>query len=235
MMLELSKPLPFSPVSAKVLLLLSGGYDSPISGYILKQLGFRVLAVHFSQEPFTDASHEEKALTLATMFNFTPFYVVNIGNQLLHITETCQPRQYFVLMKRLMYRLATNIAQLEGAEFLASGDSLGQVSSQTLSNMTIIDEALTTVPILRPLLSYSKMEIIDISRRIGTFEISSGPESCDRLGPKHPETHAKLVKVLNEEKLLDLPELMTNALSTVKKISLINDERTQLQQIISVP
>ena len=233
-MIELNKPQPFSDINSKVLLLLSGGYDSPIAGYKLKQLGFKIAAIHFSQEPFTDSSHEEKALTLAKMFNFKPFYVVNIGKQLLYISETCQLRLYFVLMKRFMYRIATRIAQLEGAEFLASGDSLGQVSSQTLSNMTVIDTALTGIPILRPILSYSKMEIIDMIRQVGTYEISSGPESCDRLGPKHPETHAKLEKILDEEKLLNIHELMISAMNNVKKITFSADNPTTEKQTITL-
>lgn len=102
-------------------------------------------------------------------------------------------------MKRLMYKIASVVAQKNNCDFIATGESIGQVSSQTLTNLTVLEQSLSTVPIIRPLITYSKEEIINLAKKIGTFEISKQPESCDRLGPSKPITNARLEFTLNEE------------------------------------
>ncbi|MFW9928750.1 MAG: hypothetical protein ACFFD1_05120 [Candidatus Thorarchaeota archaeon] len=202
----------------KILLLLSGGYDSPVSGYLLKEKGYEIQAIHFSQEPFTDNQPEIKALQIAEKLDFKPIFIVNIGKQLLEISEKYKRSFYFIHMKRLMYRIASKIAIEEGIDFIATGESLGQVSSQTLHNLKCLDDALTSIPILRPLIWFEKHEIIAINRKIGCFEISSGSESCDRLGSKNPETHASLEKILLDEKKVDFELLVNSSLKNIHRI-----------------
>jgi thiamine biosynthesis protein ThiI len=113
-----------------------------------------------------------------------------------------------------MVRVADAVARERGAPFLATGESLGQVSSQTLPHLAAIDGAATR-PILRPLLGWDKEEIIRVAQRIGTFETSKGPEVCDVLGPKHPATHAPIEDVLREESKLDVPSMVEKAIATL--------------------
>lgn len=194
----------------KVVLLLSGGYDSPVAGYLLQQSGFEIISLHFSQEPFVDKSHEEKANIIAKQLGFQNFIALNIGHELLEISQKAKHSYYFVLMKRLMYKLATNVAQQYGASFIATGESLAQVSSQTLNNLVSLEDSLTSIPILRPLISYSKNEIMDIAKEIGTYEISTQPESCDKLGPDKPVINANLEYTINEELKLPMAEIILN-------------------------
>ncbi|OLS16714.1 MAG: putative tRNA sulfurtransferase [Candidatus Heimdallarchaeota archaeon LC_3] len=204
---------------SSILLLLSGGYDSIVSGFLLKENGYNIQGVHFSQEPFTDNQPEVKALQLAEKIGINPVYIINIGHQLLEISEKCRRSYYFIHMKRFMYRIATKIALSNGIDFLATGESLGQVSSQTLHNLKCLTDSLTEIPILRPLIWFEKQDIIKINRELDCYEISSGPESCDRLGPKNPETHANLFKIQDDEKKVDISQLVEISLTKVKKHS----------------
>ncbi len=197
------------------LLLLSGGFDSPVAGFMLKKKGATVGAIHFSSEPFSGNEAELKCRILARHLAFEELYVVPLGSALETIAQRCKHRLYFVLMKRLMLRIAENLAKNRNYDFLITGESLGQVSSQTLSNLSVIHNA-TAIPVMRPLIGLSKEEIIGLTRKIGTYEISKGPEVCDLLGPKHPATRAKLSMVEEEETKLELDRLISTALSDLK-------------------
>ena len=192
----------------KVVLLLSGGFDSPVAGYLLQEEGFEITALHFSQEPFVDSSHERKAKEIAEQLGFKRFLVINIGEELLEISETAKHSYYFVLMKRLMYKLATKVAEHYGCSFIATGEAIAQVSSQTLNNLIALEDAITSIPILRPIISYSKNEIINVAKQIGTHDLSNSPESCDRLGPKHPVVNAVLDHALSEEAKVPLEAMI---------------------------
>ncbi len=204
----------FPPVSGGAvgaLLLLSGGFDSPVAGQMARDHGFGLEAVHFSMEPVTDDASSRKSTELARMLGVERLTVVPIGRPLAEIARVCRPRAYFVLQKRFMYRLAARIARRKGSRFLVTGENLGQVSSQTLVNLGAID-AVAELPVLRPLLGLDKTQIIDLARRLGTFELSKGPEVCDVLGPKHPSTSVALEHVVEEEAKLDLEGLLEQAL-----------------------
>jgi len=198
-----------------VLLLLSGGFDSPVAGYLLQQAGYTVKALNFSQEPFVDPSHSLKAQEIAEFLHFEPFIKINIGNELLEISQTSKHAYYFVLMKRLMYKIATEVAKKYSCEFIATGESIGQVSSQTLTNLSVLEDSITTIPIIRPLITYSKDEIINIAKEIGTFEISKQPESCDRLGPSKPITNARLEFTHNEEAKVPIQKFVTDIMTNL--------------------
>jgi len=182
----------------KGLLLISGGFDSPVAGYIIQKEGVEIIAVHFSYEPFTDNGPEIKSKKTSEMLKFKKFIVINIGQECSDIAKKCNHRLYFILTKRLMIKHAEKIAKQEGCEFLITGENLSQVSSQTLQNMNTITEA-TKMKIIRPLLTYEKVEILKLAREIGTHDISIGPEVCDALGPKYPATTSSIEEIRKEE------------------------------------
>ncbi len=187
----------------KGLLLLSGGFDSPVAGYLMKEKGLEILALNFSYELLTDNSPTQKSKQIADKLGFK-FFSVDISKELLEISKKCKRDLYFVLMKRLFLKIAEKVAEREDCDFIITGDNLAQVSSQTLQNLVVVSQA-TKTNILRPLLSFDKQEIMDFAKEIGTYEISKGKEHCDILGPEHPETRAKLEEVLEEEnKVQDL-------------------------------
>ena len=196
----------------KALLLLSGGIDSPVAGHLMAGRGLDVLAVHFSLEPITDDAAAVKSRKLAEKLRLSRLFVVTVGPAFAEIANACDRRLYFVISKRLMVRIAEGIAQREGCGYLITGESLGQVSSQTLQNLRAIDAASTMV-VLRPLIGFDKEETVRVAREIGTYEISEGPEICDLLGPAHPATRASLQEVLAEETNLDIDRLVSEGLA----------------------
>jgi len=185
----------------KAVLLLSGGIDSPVAGWLMKQRGLDIIPIHFANYPFTEKEPEEKARKVAHLLGFSGLMVKDLGSEFARIAKLCNHRYYFVLSKRLMMREAEKITKELSCRFIITGENLGQVSSQTLRNLTVIDKAVA-MPVLRPLLTYEKQEIIDLAKKIGTYNISSGREHCDALGPRHPATAVKEEIILSEEKKL---------------------------------
>lgn len=204
-------------VHMRALLLLSGGIDSPIAGKLLQEQGVELEAVHFSLEPFTDAGGEEKARALAAKLGLAHLHVVPAGPLFGEIVKRADPRLYFVLSKRLMARTAGAMAPSLDCNAIATGENLGQVSSQTLQNLTSIDRA-APVPVLRPLLGYDKVDIVDLARAWDTFDISKGPELCDILGPEHPSTGAALERVEKEEARVDSEALVRRGLEGARVV-----------------
>ena len=194
----------------EVLLLLSGGIDSPVAGYILKKKGFNVEAVHFSNKEFDGEESIKKSKKLAKKLN-VKLKVIDISGILKEIAEKCDRRYYFVLMKRAMYMLAEGIAKKRKIPFIATGENLGQVSSQTLQNLFVINRVVS-IPVLRPLIAYDKMEIVKLAEKIGSFEISKGPEMCDILGVKHPVTQARESDVIGMERKIKIKKLIKEKL-----------------------
>lgn len=195
----------------KVLLLLSGGIDSPVAGYIMKKKGFEVVALHFSNK-FVGNEPKEKAKKISKKLGFKKIIVIDITKGLEEIVKKCKRKYYFILMKILMYKLAEKIAKKEKCKYLVTGENLGQVSSQTLQNLYIINKAIS-IPVLRPLIAYDKMEIVELAKKIGTFEISRGPEMCDVLGPKHAATRVEEEVILSEEEKIKIKKLVLQLLS----------------------
>lgn len=213
----------FPPVSGgaepapKGMLLLSGGFDSPVAGRLIQEHGYDLDAVHFSFQPFTDDASERKAAALAAHLGIPRLAIVPLGPPLAEVAKTCEHRYYFVLQKRMMLRVADALADRWGATVLVTGENLGQVSSQTLDNLTAID-AGARHPVLRPLLGWDKQEIIAQARRIGTYETSCGPEVCDVLGPRYPSTRSTLPRILEEETKVDVAGLAAAALDAARTI-----------------
>lgn len=182
----------------KGLLLLSGGIDSPVAGYLMKKLGLELEAVHFSIEPFTDDTPEKKSKKTSEIIGIEKMHVINLSDEFKRIVDNCTHKYYFVLSKREMLRQAEKLAKERECKFLVTGENLAQVSSQTLSNLVTIDRAVS-IPVFRPLLGFDKVEIVKIAEQIGTFETSKGPEFCDVLGPKKPATKSNEEIILEEE------------------------------------
>ncbi len=205
--------------SRKVVLLLSGGFDSGLAGYLLQKSGYEIIPLHLSNVDFAGEESIEKSIELAKKFKWKKFYVVDIADALQSFVDKCKHSYYFVLMKRFMLKVAGEVAKLEDAQYIGTGESLGQVSSQTLANISVIEEA-AEFRVLKPLITFDKEKIINMTIEIQTFEISAGPEVCDLLGPKHPIVNANLEHTLNEEKNLQGLNIVSNSLKSLQVIDL---------------
>jgi thiamine biosynthesis protein ThiI len=195
----------------KAVLLLSGGFDSPVAGRMLKEQGVELEALHGSFEPVTDDASVRKAQALARLLGLKRLWVAKIGESLGRIPHDREAhRYYFLLQKRLLYRLADRLADEVGADAVATGENLAQVSSQTLPNLVTL-EAAARRPVLRPLLGLDKVDILRLAHEWGTYETSVGPELCDILGPAKPSTHSQAGPVAEAERRVgldrDLPPL----------------------------
>jgi tRNA uracil 4-sulfurtransferase len=199
--------------SGRVAALISGGFDSPVAAYRMMQRGCRIIFVHFHSVPYQDKTSQEKVrqlVQLLTRHQFTSrLYMVPFGEIQRQIVTTVARPLRVVLYRRMMLRIAEAIARQEKAKALITGESLGQVASQTLDNMAVIQQA-ARLPILRPLVGMDKQEIIDQARRIGTFEVSSIPDQdcCQLFVPKHPATKARFIDVEEDETKLDVKDLL---------------------------
>ena len=200
----------------KALALLSGGFDSPVAIYLMKKQ-LEIDALHFSLEPFTNNTPEKKSIELAKKLGARNLYVINNSKEHEEIVNKCDHKYYYIISRRLMYNVAEKLAKRLNCNFLLDGCNLGQVSSQTLSNLSVISQAVD-FPILRPLLCYDKDQIIKLARKIGTYEISKGPEMCNVLGPKHPATRSNLEIIEKEESKLDIKKMIENSLSSLRKV-----------------
>ncbi|MEM4662849.1 MAG: 7-cyano-7-deazaguanine synthase [Candidatus Diapherotrites archaeon] len=209
----------------KALLLLSGGIDSPVAGYLVKG-SVKLKALHFSSSKITGNESIKKCKAICKILGIDELLITDISDELLEIANKCKHAYYFVIMRRLMYRIANEIAKKEKCDFIATGESIGQVSSQTLANLSVISLA-SNIPIVRPLLCMEKEEIIKIAEDIGTFEISKGPEYCDALGPKHPVTKAHIKNVLVEEEKIDVHKLVCNALKKTKRVLICQNQKVK--------
>ena len=188
----------------KAVCLLSGGIDSPVAAKMMLRQGVELEALHCGFEPITGPESVEKAKDLARLLGLPRLHIVQLGETLGRIpTDRDAHRFYFVLQKRLFYRLASDLAREIDADVIVTGENLGQVSSQTLRNMTTLESA-SSYPVVRPLLGLDKVDIIRLAQEWDTYETSLGPELCDLLGPSKPATQSELEPVLEFEQKLDL-------------------------------
>jgi thiamine biosynthesis protein ThiI len=199
--------------SGRVVCLISGGIDSPVAAYRMMQRGCRLVFVHFHSAPFQDKTSQEKVRRLVTLLTRHQFisrlYLVPFGEIQRQIVAAVARPLRVVLYRRMMLRIAEAVARREKAKALVTGESLGQVASQTLENIAVIQQA-ARLPVLRPLVGTDKQEIIDQARRIGTFDISSIPDQdcCQLFVPKHPATKARFRDVEADELKLEVKELL---------------------------
>jgi thiamine biosynthesis protein ThiI len=212
--------------SGKVVTLLSGGIDSPVATYRILKRGAKAVLVHFHSAPFTDRSSVRKATEIARMVatrqGRTTLYLVPLGDAQQQIVLAAPPSLRVVLYRRLMMRIAARIAETEGARALVTGDSLGQVASQTLENIVCVDDA-ASMPVLRPLIGEDKQEIVEHAKRIGTYETSIQPfeDCCSLFVPRSPATRASVDECRAAESELDVDALVESCLAgaEVERIS----------------
>ncbi len=194
-------------------LLLSGGIDSPVAGWMIAKRGVQINAVHFHSYPYTSDRAKEKVLDLARKLSFSccgiKVFIVPFTEIQMAIHEKCPEEYTTLIMRRYMMRIAERIARREGAEALITGESIGQVASQTMQALGTTD-CVVGMPVFRPLIGFDKSEIIGIARKIETLEISNLPyeDCCTVFTPRHPATHPKLEKVLEGEARLTEAEVM---------------------------
>jgi thiamine biosynthesis protein ThiI len=199
-----------------VLLLLSGGIDSPVAGLRMMRRGCRVDALHFHSVPYLDGTSRDKARRLAAILargqGSTRLSLVAFGEIQSEIVRFVPRRLRVVLYRRMMMRIAACIAREDGDAALVTGESLGQVASQTLTNLRTIERA-ADMALLRPLVGMDKLEIMNYARSAGTFEISLIPDQdcCTLFVPKHPSTAASAREVEAAEAALDVPGMVLEA------------------------
>jgi len=204
-------------------LLLSGGIDSPVAGWMIAKRGVQINAVHFHSYPYTSDRAKEKVLDLARKLSFSccgiKVFVVPFTEIQMAIHEKCPEEYTTLIMRRYMMRIAERIARQEGCEALITGESIGQVASQTMQALGTTD-AVAEMPVFRPLIGFDKSEIIEVARKIGTLEISSLPfeDCCTVFTPRHPATKPKMEKILEGESRLDGEEMIRRALEGTEMI-----------------
>ena len=200
----------------KLVALVSGGIDSPVAAYLMIRRGVEIVAVHMDNRPFTDDKNLDKALHLVRHLqkltgNPIKTYIVPHGPNHIAFARNCDRHLHCLFCRRMMYRVAERIAEKEGAVGILTGESMGQVASQTVQNLNVVNQ-VATLPIIRPLIALDKEEIIRIARRIGTYEISTLPGLCCTIVPKQPSTAAKLPDVLAGEEKIDIDTLVERSL-----------------------
>ncbi len=193
---------------ARGVMLMSGGIDSPVALHYLLRQGHELLAVHMDNRPFTDDTPLEKvvdhlALLRERYHQPIPLYVVPHGSTQVTLMRNTERHVGCVLCRRFMWRSAERIAERENGTFLATGEALGQVASQTLSNMRQAT-ASVRLPIVRPLIGFDKHEIERVAKEIGTYGISTRPGVCCQAVPDRPATRSNLLQILREEEKVDV-------------------------------
>lgn len=203
--------------SGKGMLLLSGGIDSPVAGFMMAKRGLELISVYYHSHPYTSERAKEKVIDLARrLAEFTgkmKLYVVPFTEIQMQIIEKCQEDELTIIMRRFMMKIAERIGEKEGAMSLITGESLGQVASQTLESMYVTNSSIA-MPVFRPLVGMDKVDIMDIARKIGTYETSILPyeDCCTIFVPKHPKTRPRLQDIEAEEGKLEKDELIDRAI-----------------------
>lgn len=210
--------------SGKALLLLSGGIDSPVAGYMMAKRGLKLEALHFHSYPYTSPEAKQKVVSLAEkLTNYNDeikLHCISFTNVQEAIHKYCSPEFMITIMRRIMMRIAERICKREGLGAIITGESLGQVASQTMQSMTVTENVVENTPIFRPCIGMDKEDIILVAKKIDTFETSILPyeDCCTVFLPKNPVIKPKLHQAENEEKKLDLESLVEKALASEEVI-----------------
>ena len=210
--------------AGKGVLLLSGGIDSPVAGYMMAKRGMPIDCLHFHSYPYTNMQAQEKVADLAKILSEytcgTKLCTVSVTHIQEEIHEKCKPEFMITLLRRFMYRIAERHALRIGAQCLVTGESLGQVASQTIEGITSSNSVVQTLPVLRPLIGFDKNEIIDISVKMGAYETSILPfeDCCTVFLPDFPAIKPKMRDILHEESKLDVEGLIEEAFATLEKV-----------------
>lgn len=212
--------------NGKAMLLLSGGIDSPVAGYMISKRGVSMAATYFHAPPYTSDRAKQKVVDLAEKISaYTgkmKLFVVNFTDIQLYIYDQCPHEELTIIMRRYMMRIAERLAEQEGCLGLVTGESIGQVASQTMHSLAATNE-VCTMPVYRPLIAFDKNDIVEIAKKIDTFETSIQPfeDCCTIFVAKHPVTKPSINTIRKSERKLEerIEELVETALSTVEVIT----------------
>ena len=216
-------------VAGKGLLMLSGGIDSPVAGYLAMKRGIKLECIYFESPPHTSIQAKNKVKKLVAKLNNyqsnITLHVINFTKIQEAIYQNINPNYMITIMRRMMYRISTKVAEKNNCLAIINGESVGQVASQTLTSMQVINN-VTSYPIIRPLACYDKLDIIDISKKIDTYETSILPyeDCCTIFLPKHPVINPSLDKAIEYEKNIDYEELIEEAINNMENIKITNNE-----------
>ena len=222
-------------VQGKSLLMLSGGIDSPVAGFLSLKRGITIDAIYFEAIPHTSLNAREKVITLAKeLLKYSPsfnLYVVPITALQEEIYKNLDNDYLITILRRMMYRIAEQIAIKNKHVALINGESIGQVASQTLTSISVVNEVVK-IPIIRPLACFDKLEIIDISKKINTYETSILPfeDCCTVFVPKHPVINPKLNKCIEMEQKIDYKSLINEAIDNTFIIKI--DESSDYKDLL---
>lgn len=211
--------------NGKATLLLSGGIDSPVAGWMIAKRGVEINAVHFYSHPYTSERAKQKVIDLAKLIR--PYcgpirlYVVSFTKIQVELYEKGPDNLLTILMRRAMMRIAEELGRKSGSKALITGEAIGQVASQTIDALVATNDVVD-MPVFQPLIGFDKQEIVELAQKIGTFETSILPyeDCCTVFLPKHPATRPKLEFVRNEESKLELDELLKEAVENVEIIDI---------------
>ncbi len=211
--------------NGKAMLLISGGIDSPVAGYMIAKRGVMLDAIHFYSYPYTSERARDKVIELTKLVaryaGRINLYLVPFTDIQLTIYEKCPSTETTVLMRRLMRKIAERIAKDTGSLALITGESIGQVASQTIESLCVTDDAVS-MPVFRPLIGFDKEEIVEKAEKIGTFETSILPyeDCCTVFVPKHPVTKPKVDKLRESEALVDFEPLIAKAIAETERMDI---------------
>lgn len=223
-------------VAGKAMLMLSGGIDSPVAGYLAMKRGIQIECIHYSSQPYTSVAALNKVKQLARMLSpyqgSIALHVVPFTETQLAIYKHCDESYAITMMRRMMYRLAERLAIKQNCLAIVNGESVGQVASQTLDSIGVINE-VTSMPVIRPVVTYDKLEIIDIAKKIGTYETSILPfeDCCTIFNPKNPTTKPRLDKCIWYEEKYDFESLLSKAIEETETIYIYPNTKFEDEEI----
>lgn len=220
-------------IQGKGMLMLSGGIDSPVAGYLALKRGVQIECIYFDSPPHTSIEAKNKVLKLASILNeysgHIRVHIVPFTKLQEAIFKNCDPTYMITIMRRMMYRITERLARKRNCKIIVNGESIGQVASQTLTSMSVINE-VTNMPVIRPLACMDKLEIIRMSEKIGTYETSILPfeDCCTIFVPKHPVIHPDLKKAREMETTFDYETLIQECIKNVETISNFEEDTSDL-------
>ena len=212
-------------IAGKGLLMLSGGIDSPVAGYMAMKRGIKLECIYFESPPHTSPAAKEKVKKLVSILNTyqssIKLHVINFTEIQEAIYKNCNPEYMITIMRRMMYRISEKVMHERNCLVLVNGESVGQVASQTLTSMQVIN-SVTNVPVIRPVACLDKLEIIDISKKINTYETSILPyeDCCTIFLPKHPVINPKIDKAIEYENSFNYEEMINKAVMNREVINI---------------
>ncbi len=212
--------------AGRAALLISGGIDSPVAGYLMAKRGLEISAVHFYSYPYTSARARDKVIALTKLLaaysgevrlHLVPFTEIQLA-----IYDKCPPKETTVIMRRLMMKIAETLARKDGALALVTGEALGQVASQTLESLCVTNDAVD-MPVFRPLIGFDKEEIVTIAKKINTFATSILPyeDCCTVFVPEHPVTKPSVEAIRKSEAKVDFSEMIETALKNTEVLTVL--------------